>query len=106
MLLCTALWPVMAGILTLAISVHLSTRGSELSQTAQTSGDNMNALGWCSSLPALAAPHPLSSSTLQLASKVLKVTLLVSFSGSVLGKCLFHALVFLTHRQQNLLSQP
>lgn len=45
MLLCTSLWPVMAGILTLAISVHLSTCGSELSQTAQTSGDNMNARG-------------------------------------------------------------
>lgn len=42
MLLCTSLWPVMAGILTLAISIHPSTHGPEAPKTAQTSGNNMN----------------------------------------------------------------
>lgn len=42
-LLCTSLWPVMAGILTVAISIRLSTHGPEASKMAQTSGNNMNA---------------------------------------------------------------
>lgn len=75
MLLCTSLWPVMAGILTLAISIHLSTHGPEAPKTAQTSGNNMNTR-WT----ALAVPHPLSSSTLQLASEAPKVTLLIPLS--------------------------
>lgn len=103
-LLCVPLWPVVAGILTLAISFYFLTHGPEASKTQMAT---TNACCRHSSFPALAVPLLLSSSVPQLTSEAPKLTLLTTLSQapSLESPYYFHASFFLPYKQ-SLLSQP